>query len=120
MEQELAAAPTEEKIVGLHPAALREYEEHVDRLQAVFSQGVTPDYEEASNKIRSLIARVTLRPSEEGFKIELQGRLALLMGASNLFPNMRIAASGGSMVAEERYRLSPQHPNVRYRLRSCA
>jgi site-specific DNA recombinase len=93
-EDELAGAPTEEKIVGLHPAALREYAEHVGRLQAVFGQGVTPDYEEASNKIRSLIARVTLRHSEEGFKIELQGRLALLMGASNLYPNMRVAASG--------------------------
>jgi len=60
----------------------------------VFAQGVKPDYEQASNKIRDLIAQVTLRPSEECFKIELQGRLALLMGASNLYPNMRIAASG--------------------------
>ncbi len=101
IEEELAAAPAEEKIVGLHPAALRAYEEHVGRLQSVFDQDVTADYEEASNKIRGLIARVTLRPSEEGFKIELQGRPALLMGASNLYPNMRITASGGSMVAEE-------------------
>ena len=52
--------------------------------QGVFGQGVAPDYEGASNKIRALIARVTLRPAEEGFKIEFQGRLALLMGASNL------------------------------------
>ena len=37
--------------------------------EAVFDQGVTPDYEETSSKVRNLIARVTLRPSEEGFKI---------------------------------------------------
>ncbi len=41
------------------------------------------------------------RPSpyatEECFKAELQGRLVLLMGAANHCPNMRIAASGGSM-----------------------
>jgi site-specific DNA recombinase len=94
IQEEIAAKPVEEKIVGLHPAALREYEEHVGRLQAVFGQGVTPDYEETSNKIRGLIADVTLRPSEEGFKIELQGRLALLMGASNLYPNMRLPRRG--------------------------
>jgi site-specific DNA recombinase len=35
------------------------------------------------------------------FAIELQGRLALLMGALNLYPNMRIAASWGTVVAEE-------------------
>lgn len=42
LETELAVAPVGEKIVGLHPAALREYEEHVRQLQAVFGQGVTP------------------------------------------------------------------------------
>ena len=46
-------------------------------------------------------------PSAEGFKIELQDRLALLMGAPNLYPNMQIAASGVSMVAEDRYTAKP-------------
>jgi hypothetical protein len=59
----------EETLLGLRPAVLHEYEEHVGQLQAVFDQGVTPDYEEASTKIRSLMACVTLRPSGEGFKI---------------------------------------------------
>jgi site-specific DNA recombinase len=40
-------------------------------------------------------------PSGDGFAIQLQGRLALLMDAPNVYPNMRIAASGGSVVAEE-------------------
>ncbi len=60
-----------------------------------------PILDENPGSVRS--GNQQLRPSQEGFKIELHGHLALLMGASNLYPNMRIAASGGSMVAEERY-----------------
>jgi hypothetical protein len=85
----------------LHPAALREYGRHVEQLQSVFSDGVTPDLAEAAGKIRNLVARVTLMPQENGFKMELEGRLALLMQAPRLYPNMRIGASGGSVVAEE-------------------
>ncbi|MGD9657987.1 MAG: recombinase family protein [Methylocystis sp.] len=98
---ELETQPEPERIVGLHPAALRHYEELVGQLGDVFGRGVTSDNEEAAEKIRELVAKVIVRPSEEGLKIELQGRLALLMGAPNIYPNMRIAASGGSMVAEE-------------------
>ncbi|WP_084484901.1 recombinase family protein [Methylosinus sp. LW3] len=98
---ELETQPEPDKIVGLHPAALRHYEELVGQLGDVFGRGVTPDNEEAAEKIRELVAKVIVRPSEEGLKIELQGRLALLMGAPNVYPNMRIAASGGSVVAEE-------------------
>ena len=101
LEAEIAEAPAEEKVVGLHPAALREYERHVEQLQSVFADGVSQDLSEAADRIRRLVARVTLIPEDDGFKIELQGRLALLMQAPNLYPNMRIAASGGSMVAEE-------------------
>jgi site-specific DNA recombinase len=100
LQGELAEQPKVERIVGLHPAALRHYEEHVTRLQSVFGGGVTPDTEEAAERIRNLIARVTVHARDDGFSIELQGRLALLMGAPNLYPNMRIAASGGTVVAE--------------------
>jgi site-specific DNA recombinase len=117
---ELEAQPEPEKIVGLHPAALRHYETLVGQLGDVFGRGVTPENEEAAEKIRELVAKAVARPSDQGFTIELQGRFALLMGAPNVYPNMRIAASRGSMVAEERYRLSPHHTNVRYWLRSCA
>ena len=95
IEAEIAETPEDEKIVGLHPAALREYGRHVEQLQSVFSDGVTPDLAEAAGKIRNLVARVTLMPQENGFKMELEGRLALLMQAPRLYPNMRIAASGG-------------------------
>ena len=98
---ELETQPEPEKIVGLHPAALLHYEQLVSQLNEVFGRGVTSENEEAAEKIRELVAKVVVRPSDDGFKIELQGRLALLMGAPNVYPNMRIAASGGTVVAEE-------------------
>ena len=101
LQAELIEQPEIEKIVGLHPAALWQYEKHVNQLQAVFDKGVTADTREAAEKIRNLIARVTVHPGETGISIQLQGRLALLMGAPKLYPTLRIAASGGTMVAEE-------------------
>ncbi|HXY59897.1 MAG TPA: hypothetical protein VEH76_15125 [Methylocystis sp.] len=98
---ELESQPEPEKIVGLHPAALRQYEQLVGQLNDVFGEGVTSDNEEAAERIRELVAKVVVKPADGGFKIELQGRLALLMGAPNVHPNMRIAASGGAVVAEE-------------------
>jgi site-specific DNA recombinase len=91
---ELEAQPEPEKIVGLHPAALRHFEKLVGQMNDVFGRGVTPDNAEAAEKIRELVAKVVVKPSGDGFKIELHGRLALLMNAPNLYPNMRIAASG--------------------------
>jgi len=98
---ELETQPELEKIVGLHPAALRHYEQLVRQLRDVFGQGVTADNAEAAEKIRELVEKAVVKPTDQGFTIELQGRLALLMGAPNVYPNMRIAASGGSVVAEE-------------------
>jgi site-specific DNA recombinase len=62
LEAELAEEPPEEKIVGLPPAALQPYEMHVSELQRVFGDGVTPHTEEAAQRIRNLIARVTITP----------------------------------------------------------
>ena len=101
------------------PPVSRERASHLI-LPLTLGRGITPGYEEAANKIRILISRLTLHPLVEGSKLELQGRLALLMGAPNVYPNMRIASSGGLVVAEERYRLSPRHPVLRYRLRAYA
>jgi hypothetical protein len=53
-------------------------------------------------QVRSLIARVTLPPSREGSKIELQGRLAPLTGARNLYPE-GIGGSGGALLSISRY-----------------
>ena len=98
---ELEMQPEPEKVLALHPAALQHYEQLVGQLNDVFGRGVTLENEEAAEKIRELVAKVVVKPVDEGFKIELQGRLAMLMGAPNLYPNMRISASGGSVVAEE-------------------
>lgn len=100
-EKTALEADLTEAIVGLHPAALRRYEEHVADLHAVFGQGLSPDNREAAEKIRKLIARVTVKPQADGFQLELQGRLVVLMNAPKVYPNMRIAASGGRVVAEE-------------------
>ena len=78
------------------------------------------DTEESAERIRNLIARVTVHAREGGFSIELQGRLALLMGAPNLYPNMRIAASGGNGGSEVRYHRSPRHDSPMFTLQLAA
>ncbi len=66
------------------------YERLVGQLNDVFGRGVTPDNAEAAEKIRELVAKAVVVPSGDGFAIQLQGRLALLMDAPNVYPNMRI------------------------------
>jgi hypothetical protein len=92
---ELEAQPEPEKIVGLHPAALGHFEKLVGQLDDVFGRGVTPDNAEAAEKIRELVAKVVVKPSGDGFKIELQGRPALLMNAPNLSPQHAHRCVGG-------------------------
>ncbi|MEM7696723.1 MAG: recombinase family protein [Pseudomonadota bacterium] len=101
VEAELASEPAAEKVIGLHPGALRQYERCVSDLATVFGGGITENNAEAAEKLRKLIARVTLIPDSDGLRIELQGHLARLLDAPELFPNMRIASSGGTVVAEE-------------------
>jgi hypothetical protein len=101
IEAELADVPKVEKVIGLHPAALRRYEQCVEDIEAVFGEGISPDTEEAAAKIRGLMSRIVVSPVETGFRLQLEGKLSALMQAPNLYPNMRIRASGGSLVAEE-------------------
>jgi site-specific DNA recombinase len=84
MQAELAAQPDEERIVGLHPQALRRYENCVARLEEVFRGRITRENEEAATTIRNLIERITVCRKGERLKIQLQGRLALLMDAPRL------------------------------------
>ncbi len=101
IEAELEAAPEDEKVIGLHPAALSQFETYVRDLEALFGNGINADTEEAAEQIRRLISRVVATPKDKGFDLQVEGRLAELMEAPNLYPNMRIARSGGLMVAEE-------------------
>ena len=110
LQAELADLPEAEKQVELHPAALSHYETQVTKLQAVFHGGVTADTEEAAERIRSLIARIVIYPADTGLNIELFGRLTMILGPTDLYPNMRISASGGKMVAREG--LEPPTPGL--------
>lgn len=101
LEAELAVTPQNEKVVGLHPAALSQFERYVGDLESIFGAGITKDTEEAAEQIRRLIVRIVVEPVEDGFKLRVEGRLSELLQAPSLYPSMRIAASGGSVVAEE-------------------
>jgi site-specific DNA recombinase len=76
----------------------------------MFNKGITTSTEEAAEKIRNLIENITVHPIDHGFKIELKGRLSMLLGPTNIYPNMRIATSGVSMVAREG--LEPPTPGL--------
>lgn len=82
----------------------------------------------------ALLSKVVVGPAtknpvakEEELPLKIVIRLTPLMALNQqeLFTDeekqsMMEQYFGGKMVAEERYRLSPQHPNIRYCLRSCA
>jgi len=53
---------------------------------------------------------VVVTPGQQGMTLRLEGRLSELMLALSLYPTMRIRASGGAVVAEDR---CGQYPTVR-------
>jgi site-specific DNA recombinase len=121
VEAKIASLEEAPKIIALHPATLDQYAATVDVLATSLA-----DHAEAQDdrgplvrSFRSLVHSVTVHPNgpREGFQVEVKGKLAALIGG-DAFP--RDLRSGGYVVAEERYRLSPQHTNLRYRLQSCA
>ena len=120
-EHELSLVEETPQIVALHPATLDSYIATVDRLAAVLADHIAADDDRGTlvAAFRALVHSVTVHPKapREGFQVEVKGKLAALIGGK-AFP--RAKYSGGRVVAEERYRLSPQHPNIRYCLRSCA
>jgi hypothetical protein len=82
----------------------------VTELQTIFNEGVTASTEEAAEKIRNLIEKIIVHSIDHGFNIELKGRLTMLLGPTNIYPNMQIATSGVSMVAREG--LEPPTPGL--------
>jgi site-specific DNA recombinase len=118
---ELEASPAAENVVALHPATLARYEQQLARPQEALGKGVREGDSEAAEAIRDLVETVTVyrdlsKPG--GVEVEIAGRLTALLGEADL-PN-GVKGVWGKMAAEERYRLSPHHPNLRCRLRSCA
>ncbi len=98
----LAEQEPEDTIVSLHPAAIARYKRYVENLSQAFDDGISPDNADAAVAIRDLIEKVVVGHDADGkLKLRVHGRLAALTEAPNLYPNMRIAASGGTVVAEE-------------------
>ena len=121
VEAEIAALEEAPKIITLHPATLDRYVETVDALAASVAEHAEAEDDRGPlvKSFRALVHSVTVHPNgpREGFQVEVKGKLAALIGG-DAFPHA--VYSGGRVVAEERYRLSPQHPDLRYCLRSCA
>ncbi len=102
LELELSTQEPEEKIVTLHPAAIKRYEEHVENLSQAFDDGISPENEDAAHAVRNLVEKIIVGHDEDGrLSLSVHGRLAALTDASALYPNMRIPSSGGSLVAGE-------------------
>jgi hypothetical protein len=58
----------------------------VGELESVFGAGITRDTEEADQRIRALVSRITVMPDGYGLKLQLEGRLSAPMQASGLYP----------------------------------
>ncbi len=102
LELDLSTQEPEEKIVTLHPAAIKSYEEHVENLSQAFDDGISLENEDAANAIRNLVEKIIVGHDGDGqLSLVVHGRLAALTDASDLYPNMQISSSGGSMVAGE-------------------
>lgn len=120
-ERELSSLEEAPQIIALHPATIESYIATVDRLAGVLSEHATAADDRGTlvAAFRALVHSVTVHPKapRKGFQVEVKGKLASLIGGE-AFPQAKY--SGGRVVAEVRYRLSPQQPNIRYCLRACA
>jgi site-specific DNA recombinase len=119
LEADLASAEKPPETVALHPTALARYRQQIEDLQKALSSESLGDDREPVRALRELVAAIVVLPTPPGapIEVEVRGRLAALIG-HEVFPAARMW--GGKVVAEERCRLSPHHPNIRYLLRSCA
>lgn len=106
---ELEAQPEVEKIVGLHPAALQHFEKLVGQLGEVFGRGVTPDNEEAAEKIRELVAKVAVRSWVQD---QASGTPYFAYGCAECLPqhaHRRVGENGGSGGALPPFPTMPEH-----------
>ena len=76
-------------LIETHATALSHCEKLVTELQSVFQDGITSDAEDAAQKIRNLISHIVVHPTDDGLNIELHGRLAKILGPTDLFPPTR-------------------------------
>jgi site-specific DNA recombinase len=98
-ELELAQEPEPEKVVDLHPASLKLYEDQLVALEARIGQGLHEDDLEAVEHLRTLIKHVTVLPDETRENVamlKIRGKLNDLLGVPEDHPSV-----GGLVVAEE-------------------
>jgi len=95
VELELASQEPEEKVISLHPTAIKRYKKYVENLSLAFDDGISSENEEAANAIRNLVEKIVVGHNDESeLMLSVHGRLAALTQAPNLFPEMRISSSG--------------------------
>jgi hypothetical protein len=113
LEVQLDTMEPEPNVISLHPTAIKRYQEFVANLSAAFDDGISTDNEEAAFAIRNLVQKIVVGHNESGqLMLSVHGHLAALTDAPNLYPDMRVSASRGPMVAGDRYRLSPPTENT--------
>jgi hypothetical protein len=83
IEHSLSALPSGGEAIALHPAVLARYEGQVENLQTALARGLHRGDTEAAQIVRELIETITVhcdRGAPKGLRLEINGRLAALLG----------------------------------------
>jgi hypothetical protein len=92
---ELAASPTAENAIALHPTALMRYEGQLERLQETLEAGVAAGDTAAGAAIRDLDESLIVnRDRYGGVEVEIHGRLSALLGAGTYADAIRSTVGG--------------------------
>jgi site-specific DNA recombinase len=86
---EIAAMPSAEKVVTLHPGILARYEQQVEQLQSALAAGLEAGDEDGAAALRELIEAVKVERDQGrqgGVKVTIVGRLNVIL-AEEHFPN---------------------------------
>jgi site-specific DNA recombinase len=102
--QQLAAADSDQKVVTIHPAAIKNYLADVELMRAALEDDKAAERPEMIEPLRRLIHSVVVHasPGVKGFEVEIKGRLHELID--------RPLVGGGRMVAGEG--LEPPTPGL--------
>lgn len=115
----MAAFSQADNVVEFHPATVEAYRKKVTELQVALTSD-EPRRREAMEIVRSLVNSIQVVPLDGRGQVELHvcGALAELLNLPSRLSGE--PPSAAMVVAEERYHLTPHHPNLRYHLRAFA
>jgi chromosome segregation ATPase len=89
----LEAIPEAVHAVKLHPAALRRYEEQLQRLGAALNDGIREGDSDGAEALRDLVETVTVCRRDPGkTEVEIAGRLTALLGGPALPSGIQLCA----------------------------